>query len=283
MVLGILLVHEITHAVKFFSNEQTTTPELQLFSTYSNPEEHDGGNALEHELLSGEIRINGDSTHTDMELFILGADGRYFKLSPSDINYCLLKNSLRPSLSLVHRLELQRRRINQGRKVQYDYSESPDSEKEKNDQELVPLLRYHTRRIVSQATDDVDTNESHQPLLNYHCEGHNEQAQSPDDPLLHVSLNGFIETAVRYILPENIFKKFMIISDRRTQVRHSIEICKEKESFILDCWLFIRCQSTRYNPQVKEIRCVVLRPQWGTRETVHLPNILPEHESFKVR
>ncbi|CAF5113838.1 unnamed protein product, partial [Rotaria socialis] len=37
------------------------------------------------------------------------------------------------------------------------------------------------------------------------------------------------------------------------------------------------------NPQVKEIHCVVLPPQWGTRETVHLPNILPEHESFKVR
>ncbi|CAF4861840.1 unnamed protein product [Rotaria socialis] len=35
------------------------------------------------------------------------------------------------------------------------------------------------------------------------------------------------------------------------------------------------------NPQVKEIRCVVLPPQWDTHETVHLPNILPEHESFK--
>jgi len=155
--------------------------------------------------------------------------------------------------------------------------------KKKNDEELVLLLRYYTRRIVFQAADDVDTNESYQPLLKYHCEGHTEQEQSPDDPLSHVSLNGVTGTAVRYILPENIFKKLIIISYRRTQVRHSIEICKEKESFILDCWLFIRCQSTRYNPQVKEIRCVVLTPQWDTRETVHLPNILPEHESFKIR
>ena len=32
------------------------------------------------------------------------------------------------------------------------------------------------------------------------------------------------------------------------------------------------------NPQVKEIRCIVLPPQWGTHQTVHLPNNLPSHE-----
>ena len=37
------------------------------------------------------------------------------------------------------------------------------------------------------------------------------------------------------------------------------------------------------NPQVKEIRCIVMPPQWGTHQTVHLPNILPEHEYLKVR
>ncbi|CAF3463482.1 unnamed protein product [Rotaria socialis] len=165
LFLAIVLIHEITHAVKYFSKKQTTTPELQFFSTYSSPDEHDGGNALEHELLSGEIHINRDSTHTDVELFILGADGRNFKLSPSDINYCLLNNSLRSLSSLVQRLRLKRRRLNDGRKIQYNYSESPDSEKQKNDQELVPILHYHTRRIVFQATDDVDTNESYQSLL----------------------------------------------------------------------------------------------------------------------
>ncbi|CAM4860947.1 unnamed protein product [Rotaria socialis] len=55
LFLAIVLIHEITHAVKYFSKKQTTTPELQFFSTYSSPDEHDGGNALEHELLSGEI------------------------------------------------------------------------------------------------------------------------------------------------------------------------------------------------------------------------------------
>lgn len=36
------------------------------------------------------------------------------------------------------------------------------------------------------------------------------------------------------------------------------------------------------NPQVKEIRCIVMPPQWGTHQTVHLPSILPEHEYLKV-
>ena len=37
------------------------------------------------------------------------------------------------------------------------------------------------------------------------------------------------------------------------------------------------------NPQVKEIRCIVLVPQWGTHQTVHLPSQLPQHEFLKVR
>jgi len=37
------------------------------------------------------------------------------------------------------------------------------------------------------------------------------------------------------------------------------------------------------NPQVKEIRCIVMVPQWGTHQTVHLPNMLPQHDYLKVR
>lgn len=36
------------------------------------------------------------------------------------------------------------------------------------------------------------------------------------------------------------------------------------------------------NPQVKEIRCIVMVPQWGTHQTVHLPTQLPQHEYLKV-
>lgn len=35
------------------------------------------------------------------------------------------------------------------------------------------------------------------------------------------------------------------------------------------------------NPQVKEIRCIVMAPQWGTHQTVHLPNQLPQHQYLK--
>ncbi|CAF5009971.1 unnamed protein product, partial [Rotaria socialis] len=81
LFLAILFLHEITHGVKYFSQKNKTTPELPFFKTYSSPDEHDGGNALEHELLSGEIHINRGSTHTDVDLFILDEDGRNFKLS----------------------------------------------------------------------------------------------------------------------------------------------------------------------------------------------------------
>lgn len=36
------------------------------------------------------------------------------------------------------------------------------------------------------------------------------------------------------------------------------------------------------NPQVKEIRCIVMVPQWGTHQTIHLPNLLPMHDYLKV-
>ena len=36
------------------------------------------------------------------------------------------------------------------------------------------------------------------------------------------------------------------------------------------------------NPQVKEIRCIVMVPQWGTHQTIHLPNMLPMHDYLKV-
>jgi len=35
------------------------------------------------------------------------------------------------------------------------------------------------------------------------------------------------------------------------------------------------------NPQVKEIRCVVMPPQWGNHQTVNLPHTLPEHDYLR--
>ncbi|CAF4443146.1 unnamed protein product, partial [Rotaria magnacalcarata] len=80
---------------------------------------------------------------------------------------------------------------------------------------------------------------------------------------IYVSSNDVKETGYRYILPKNILKRLIIISHLRAQVRQLIEIFENNNNLF------------------KEIRCVVLTPQWSTRESVHLPNILPQHEYLK--
>lgn len=72
------------------------------------------------------------------------------------------------------------------------------------------------------------------------------------------------ETGFTYILPKNVLKKFIVISDLRTQIAG-----------------YMYGVSPADNPQVKEIRCIVLVPQWGTHQTVHLPSQLPQHEFLK--
>jgi pre-mRNA-processing factor 8 len=72
------------------------------------------------------------------------------------------------------------------------------------------------------------------------------------------------DSGYTYILPKNVLKKFIVISDLRTQIAG-----------------YMYGVSPPDNPQVKEIRCIVLAPQWGTHQTVHLPNSLPNHDLLK--
>ena len=72
------------------------------------------------------------------------------------------------------------------------------------------------------------------------------------------------ETGYTYVLPKNVLKKFITIGDLRTQVA-----------------AYLYGVSPPDNPQVKEIRGLVLVPQWGTHQTVHLPAALPEHEFLR--
>ncbi|KAJ3332752.1 Pre-mRNA-processing-splicing factor 8, partial [Gonapodya sp. JEL0774] len=62
----------------------------------------------------------------------------------------------------------------------------------------------------------------------------------------------------------NILKRFITVSDLRTQVAG-----------------FMYGASPPDNSQVKEVRCIVMVPQWGTHQQVHLPHLLPEHEYLK--
>ena len=82
---------------------------------------------------------------------------------------------------------------------------------------------------------------------------------------IYVSSDDIKETGFTYILPKNVLKKFVMISDLRTQIAG-----------------YLYGVSPPDNPQVKEIRCIVMPPQWGTHQTVHLPNLLPDHEYLKV-
>ena len=69
------------------------------------------------------------------------------------------------------------------------------------------------------------------------------------------------EAGYTYVMPKNLLKKFVCIADLRTQVAG-----------------YMYGVSPQDNPQVKEIRCIVMPPQWGNHQLVNLPNSLPEHD-----
>ncbi|CAH8489365.1 unnamed protein product [Heterobilharzia americana] len=81
---------------------------------------------------------------------------------------------------------------------------------------------------------------------------------------IYVSSDDIKENGYTYILPKNILKKFITISDLRTQIAG-----------------YLYGVSPADNSQIKEIRCIVMPPQWGTHQTVHLPNGLPQDEYLK--
>jgi pre-mRNA-processing factor 8 len=61
---------------------------------------------------------------------------------------------------------------------------------------------------------------------------------------IFVSTDDVNETAFTYVMPKNLLKKFIVISDLRTQIAG-----------------FLYGKSPSDNSQVKEIRCIILPPQ----------------------
>ncbi|RUS28601.1 PRP8 domain IV core-domain-containing protein, partial [Jimgerdemannia flammicorona] len=78
---------------------------------------------------------------------------------------------------------------------------------------------------------------------------------------IYVNSDDIKENAYTYILPKNVLKRFITVSDLRTQIAGYMYGISPPDA-----------------PNVKEIRAIVLPPQWGTHQIVHLPNALPEHE-----
>ena len=72
------------------------------------------------------------------------------------------------------------------------------------------------------------------------------------------------DEGLTFILPKNILKKFITISDLRIQTAGYLYGVTPEDA-----------------PQVREIKCIVMVPQWGTHQTVSLPNMLPEHEQLE--
>ncbi|KAL2919271.1 pre-mRNA-splicing factor 8 [Polyrhizophydium stewartii] len=81
---------------------------------------------------------------------------------------------------------------------------------------------------------------------------------------IYVDTDDVKETGFTYILPRNLFKRFICISDLRTQIAGYMYGVSPPDA-----------------PQIKEVRAIVLVPQWGTHQQVHLPHRLPDHEHLK--
>lgn len=76
---------------------------------------------------------------------------------------------------------------------------------------------------------------------------------------IYVNSDNISETfPYTYILPQNLLRKFVTISDLRTQVAG-----------------YMYGKSPSDNPQIKEIRCIALVPQLGSIRNVQLPSKLP--------
>jgi len=81
---------------------------------------------------------------------------------------------------------------------------------------------------------------------------------------LYVNSEDIRETGYTYVMPKNILKTFICISDLRTQIS-----------------AYLYGISPPDNPQVKEIRCMVMVPQVGTHSNVTLPQQLPDHDHLR--
>ncbi|CAF1810014.1 unnamed protein product [Brassica napus] len=78
---------------------------------------------------------------------------------------------------------------------------------------------------------------------------------------IYVNSDNINESGYTYIMPKNLLKRFICIADLRTQIAG-----------------YLYGISPPDNPRVKEIRCVVMVPQRGSSQAVHLPSSLPEND-----
>ena len=71
------------------------------------------------------------------------------------------------------------------------------------------------------------------------------------------------EEGITYVIPKNVLRRFVAISDVRTQVAG-----------------FMYGSAPKDAPDVREVRCIVLPPQVGSQSDVKLPDALPSHPAL---
>jgi len=135
---------------------------------------------------------------------------------------------------------------------------------------------------------------------------------------IYVNSDDISESGFTYVLPKNVLKKFICIADLRTQASghmsttvvlqglgsahatrtgplssHLTPLAYMHTHRIQDYPrpnLACHClQVAGYmyglsppdNPQVKEVRCIVMPPQWGNHTQVNRPMALPEHDLLR--
>ncbi|KAJ2724945.1 Pre-mRNA-processing-splicing factor 8 [Coemansia sp. Benny D115] len=81
---------------------------------------------------------------------------------------------------------------------------------------------------------------------------------------LYVSSEDVSDATYTYVLPKNLLQRFIAIADSRTQIAG-----------------YLYGVSPKDNDQVKEIRTIVMVPQWATHQQVHLPDRMPNHEYLR--
>ncbi|CAI2172060.1 12623_t:CDS:10 [Funneliformis geosporum] len=81
---------------------------------------------------------------------------------------------------------------------------------------------------------------------------------------IYVNAEDIKDTGYTYVLPKNVLKRFIQVADLRTQIA-----------------AFLYGVSPRDNAQVKEIKSLVIVPQYGTHQSVNLPYALPDNEYLK--
>jgi len=79
---------------------------------------------------------------------------------------------------------------------------------------------------------------------------------------IFVSTDDVNETAYTFVMPKNLLRKFICVSDLRVQIAG-----------------FLYGYSPPENPNVKEIHCIVMPPQQGGHEVARLPSTPIDHKS----